>query len=102
MIRLKDELLHLENSSESPDMYKLLETAENFHYLQQSENAPRALDHSIDPEILPGLCKELLASRKWEELYQLKKYPVLISRLEQPRKKEILSAIQEAEKKLKT
>lgn len=102
MIRLKHELLHLENSSESPDMYTLLEKAENFHYLQQSENAPRALDHSIDPEILPGLCNELLASKQWEELYQLKKYPVLISRLEQPRKKEILSAIKEAEKKLKT
>ncbi|GHA48498.1 hypothetical protein GCM10007103_31730 [Salinimicrobium marinum] len=102
MIRLKDELLHLENSSDGYDVYTLLEKAENFHYLQQSEIAPPSLDHSINPEILPRLCNELLESRQWEELYQLKKYPVMISQLEQPQKKEVLSAIQKAEQKLKT
>lgn len=100
MVQLKIELLNMTRAPKDFDVYVFLEKAENLHYLQQSAITPSSLDFSVDPEILPRLSRELLEAKQWQELSYLKKYPILISRLEKPHKKEVLSSIKKAEKEL--
>lgn len=100
MVRLKEELMHLERTPESIAPYDYLEKIETFYYLQQSEVTPSSLDHPVKPEFLPTLSKELYDQKQWEELVKLKKYPILISRIQQPEKKEVLSRIEKGEKKI--
>lgn len=100
MVRLKEELLQLEETSPSVDPYTYLEKIETFYYLQQSEVTPSSLDHPVKPEFLPRLSKELYDQKQWESLVRLKKFPILISRIQQPEKKEVLSRIKKGEKKM--
>lgn len=100
MVRLKEELLQLEATPEMTDNYRYLEKIENFFYLQQSEITPSSLDHPVQPYILPKISKDLLEKEEWKELVKLKKYPILISRMDQPEKKEVLSRIKKGEKKM--
>ncbi|HET8753065.1 MAG TPA: hypothetical protein VFM59_01810 [Salinimicrobium sp.] len=99
LVSLKNELIRLEKSSEY-EVFAFLEKAEQFYYLQQSEIVPNSLDHSIDPEILPLLSQKLLEENQWEKLLELKRFPILISRLEPEKKKEVKSAIKLAKKQL--
>lgn len=100
MVRLKEELLHLEAGSEISNTQTYLEKIENFYYLQQSEITPSSLDHPLKAEILPKISKDLYDRQEWEALVKLRKYPILISRIDQPEKKEVLSRIKKGEKKM--
>lgn len=100
MVRLKEELLQIEAAPEAAEDNRYLEKIENFYYLQQSEVTPSSLDHPVQPDILPKVSKDLYEKEDWEKLVKLKKYPILISRMDQPEKKEVLSRIRKGEKKI--
>lgn len=100
LVKLKEDIIKIQSASENSNIYTLLEKAESFHYLQQTEVAHPSLNHSVDEEILPQLSKELEKKKQWHELVQLKKYPILIGHLPQTSKKEVLSSIKRAEMKL--
>ena len=100
LVELKLELQELETSEEEVPMELYLQKAENFSFLEQSELTPSSLDHSMDPEILTSYSRSLQEAKDWKKLRELEKYPILISRLKQPYKKEVQGAIKKAGKKI--
>lgn len=100
LTELKVELLQLEGKEEALPLDTYLAKAENFSFHEQSEITPSSLDHVIDPEILASYSRRLIEAEEWKRVQGLKQYPILISRLNQPYKKEVLSAIKKAEKLL--
>lgn len=98
MVVLKQELLSIHTAPEDPAVFKYLEKAENYYYLQQSVIAPPSLDYRFDPQLLLCVGSRLHEQEQWDKLVKLKKYPILISRLDQEQKKDILSHIKKAEK----
>ncbi len=94
---LKEELIAIKPAPENILCPDYLQKAENFYYQQQSVSMPSSLEYDIDLQKLPGLANELCKNEEWEELLRLKKYPILISRLKQPERKELLCSIQKAE-----
>ena len=102
MVALKEELVPMQQEPEDPDVYDFLRKAESFYYLQQSMVIPPSLDHEIDNELIFRLGRDLHAKHQWRELAQLKEYPVLISRLNPPEKKEMASFLKKAENKTGT
>ncbi|WP_424492956.1 hypothetical protein [Salinimicrobium sp. GXAS 041] len=99
---LKEELIALKPAPEKTLYPEYLQKVENFYYQQQSFSVPGSLEYTIDPQGLTVSTRELSQHEKWKELRRLKKYPILLSRLKHPEKKEILCAIQNAENHLPT
>lgn len=100
LVELKLELLQLETSGEEVSTEEYLQKAENFSFLEQSEVTPSSLDHHMDPELLVSYSSRLKEAKDWKKLRELEKYPILISRLKQPYKKEVQDVLRKAEKKL--
>lgn len=94
LVDLKLELQELEKSEEEVPTEIYLQKAENFCFLEHSGPTPASLDHPIDPEIIITYCRELQLAQDWQKLQELENFPGLISRLKQPHKSEIQSAIQ--------
>ena len=99
LMESKSDLLEMEKSLDTQNIHTFLKKAENFHYLQQSRITPSSLDYDIPPQSLTNLSKEICAAKHWEELVKLKEYPIVITRLPQAQKEEVLSRIKKAEKK---
>lgn len=99
LVDLKNKLIRLEETSDYK-LFDLLEKTEQFYYLQQSEIVPNSLDYSIDSEILPQLSQQLLEQSQWKQLLRLSEFPILISRLEPDKKKEVKLAIKQAMKQI--
>lgn len=99
LMESKRDLLAMERSLDTQNIHAFLKKAENFHYLQHSKLTPSSLDYDIPSQSITSLSKELCTEKRWEELVKLKEYPIVINRLPQAQKEEILSRIKKAEKK---
>ena len=100
LLRLKTDLLHLEAVPHLTNKFQYLEKAEKLLYLQESQDSVPGLGYEPDMAMTNLLFRRILFSKDLNEIRRLKEFPILLNRLSDSLKQEIIDAVNKADSRM--